>query len=396
MKCVLCDNDNIKCASKRVVYKITCEPCLIKTQFEEGNLKSGYSYTSHYIGETSRPWRCRILEHVQALESRDPKSFAVRHLALSHGTTTVAPKFSFHKVISHIDPLSRQLKEAILIRDEGNMNRKDEFSNNEIIRLESNGYTWDRENKRKQEAKYEMRLRQDIRAFTEMLENVINVSKNTISHDVPDINKKKHLITDQAVNCISKKRRMEARTPVKTATYRINSPEHSPISGDESSTVSTLGSSFGEASSMGVRKQVNDSVHKAMMNVKISLPEMNNKLRELAQLMVEANTHMDTATTVGVIADRKRSLSCGGNPISGSRTNSDDDKRSQSVTDLFHAMGIREDEHNHKHFEESDIDAGELEAEIGKISRNCLYDVFSSIIDTLEESGVLISEHYQA
>ena len=50
-------------------------------------------------------------------------------------------------------------------------------------------------------------------------------------------------------------------------------------------------------------------------------------------------------------------------------------------------MGIREDEHNHKHFEESDIDAGELEAEIGKISRNCLYDVFSSIIDTLEESG---------
>ena len=75
---------------------------------------------------------------------------------------------------------------------------------------------------------------------------------------------------------------------------------------------------------MGVRKQVNDSVHKAMMNVKISLPEMNNKLRELAQLMVEANTHMDTATTVGVIAERKRYLSCGGNPISGSRTNSDD------------------------------------------------------------------------
>ena len=52
-------------------------------------------------------------------------------------------RFQFKVSSKHRDSLSRQVCEALQIKDQGNLNRRNEFSINEIIKLESSRYSWD-------------------------------------------------------------------------------------------------------------------------------------------------------------------------------------------------------------------------------------------------------------
>ena len=55
----------------------------------------------------------------------------------SHYLDTHPPDFKFEAVSSHEDVLSEQITEAVLIREQGNLNQKLEFSKNELIRVRS-------------------------------------------------------------------------------------------------------------------------------------------------------------------------------------------------------------------------------------------------------------------
>ena len=127
-ECTLCDDDGIKCAPKSVIYKGVCKQC-----------KNNKSLTVPvYVGETSRPWRERIREHVENTKKLKPDSVIVQHWAEQHGTHTVSPEFEFSIIGQYKDPLRRQICEAIQIIDQGTLNRKSEFNVNELCRLETN------------------------------------------------------------------------------------------------------------------------------------------------------------------------------------------------------------------------------------------------------------------
>ena len=96
-----------------------------------------------YIGETSRVLRSRVSEHMNNLTQIKKESFGVLHWMLHHPLSPVPPCIKFKRVSSHKDALSRQLKEALLILREGTLNKRDEFSNNEVVRMETTRYTWD-------------------------------------------------------------------------------------------------------------------------------------------------------------------------------------------------------------------------------------------------------------
>jgi len=61
----------------------------------------------------------------------------------SHPTDTQPPIFDFKTVSKHTDAFGRQVKEAVLIRQMGTLNKRNEFAVNELVRMESKQYSWD-------------------------------------------------------------------------------------------------------------------------------------------------------------------------------------------------------------------------------------------------------------
>ena len=91
-----------------------------------------------YIGETSRPLRDRVWEHMQNLRNGNAKSFIIAHWMESHDHTLEAPEFEWKVVDAYNDALRRQLAEGLHILESGQLNKKLEFSNNLICRMEVN------------------------------------------------------------------------------------------------------------------------------------------------------------------------------------------------------------------------------------------------------------------
>ena len=63
-------------------------------------------------------------EHKIKANEYSRESFIIRHWMREHSTETVEPEFKFTIVSAHKDALSRQIKEAVLIKDIGNLNMK--------------------------------------------------------------------------------------------------------------------------------------------------------------------------------------------------------------------------------------------------------------------------------
>ena len=65
----------------------------------------------------------------------DSTSFMFKHWTLNHSELTDPPKFVF-RVLDHFrDPMTRMIKEAILIRDEASLYSKSEYKGNKLARL---------------------------------------------------------------------------------------------------------------------------------------------------------------------------------------------------------------------------------------------------------------------
>ena len=95
-----------------------------------GNGEAGY-----YVGETSRPVRERVYEHMCALRKWKTTSFQIDHWMLRHPTETSPPCFKFEILACYKDALRRQIREGLSIMDTGTLNKRMEFNSNELCRL---------------------------------------------------------------------------------------------------------------------------------------------------------------------------------------------------------------------------------------------------------------------
>ena len=125
--CTLCENDGRGCGGKSVVYRASCNLC---------SRQRGLNGNISYIGETSRPLRERVCEHMDNLRKGDVGSFQIDHWMNFHGLDAVAPTFKFEIVAQFSDPLRRQICEGLHILESGAMNKKHEFNSNVICRLQ--------------------------------------------------------------------------------------------------------------------------------------------------------------------------------------------------------------------------------------------------------------------
>ena len=87
----------------------------------------------------------RVREHITRAQSLHRKSFVVDHWMEKHPINTSPPSFEYNTLSVHKDPLSRQLREAVVIGKKGGLNKKNEFGLNELIRLNAPTYSWDQE-----------------------------------------------------------------------------------------------------------------------------------------------------------------------------------------------------------------------------------------------------------
>ena len=101
-ECCICGNEGLKCSPKSVVYSGTCMQCKDTGGDSEQVLNDSLKDLNHgegckavYIGETSRPWRDRICEHLDKARNLKTDSVIVQHWAEHHGTQITCPAFEF-------------------------------------------------------------------------------------------------------------------------------------------------------------------------------------------------------------------------------------------------------------------------------------------------------------
>ena len=124
---MICEDSGLKCTKKGVVYKASCLECKSGMSDQES-----HGVGSVYIGETSRQFGRKALEHIKNVSFMKKNSFIVQHWMERHSLQTSDPKFKFKIVSTYGDALSRQLSEALQIRTQGNLNRKSEQAGAEL------------------------------------------------------------------------------------------------------------------------------------------------------------------------------------------------------------------------------------------------------------------------
>ena len=200
-ECRLCGNKGIKCSVKSVIYKATCKKCKItgmgsagvqgdvhhsennslKTEDNDSNKAgAGEDCSSIYVGETSRPWRERIREHIEGMNKIKPNSVFVEHWMKKHPLDSTCPEFEFTIVTSYKDALRRQIGEALYILAEGNLNRKTEFNLNELCRMEPRHHTKDVEENWRNEFEERRITKEHLKNFCQIMNNV---QKNCIKNE---------------------------------------------------------------------------------------------------------------------------------------------------------------------------------------------------------------------
>ena len=136
-------------------------------------------WTQHFLGQHLRfksQWQHLLkagLAHMNNLTQIKKESFGVLHWMLHHPLSPVPPSIKFKRVSSHKDALSRQLKEALLILREGTLNKRDEFSNNEVVRMETTRYTWDKKLEQRKEDNQHSTINSQLGNFCYVMKNIV-------------------------------------------------------------------------------------------------------------------------------------------------------------------------------------------------------------------------------
>ena len=127
--------------------------------------------------------------------------------------------------LSTLHALSRQLDEAIFIRSFGNLNTKNEFASNELIRLESTQYSWEEEKLTRLNSRKEKEFEESLKFFIVIMENINKLSSKRKSPDTATNN--------DISRYINKRKKMQSSTPVDFKTRREFVLPSSPIDGVE-------------------------------------------------------------------------------------------------------------------------------------------------------------------
>ena len=128
------------------------------------------------MGETSQPIRSRVKEYLEKRNNLSPDSLIVDNWSEIQGTQMVTPELKFEVLSQHKDPLSRQLREAIIISEQGKLSRV-EFSSNELIRLDPTRYSWDDEKENNGKVEEKRNTSERIRSFFDYMKNVERINK---------------------------------------------------------------------------------------------------------------------------------------------------------------------------------------------------------------------------
>ena len=121
-KCPVCPSGGTMCHKHNVCYQYKCNSC---------------DDDVVYIGETSRNLYSRGLEHNNLYAKESPKSFLYNHQVEHHNSEPA--DFDVKVIKSFKDPLSRQVTEAVLIKNHPGelLNSKSEFFQPPIVRVRS-------------------------------------------------------------------------------------------------------------------------------------------------------------------------------------------------------------------------------------------------------------------
>ena len=133
-------------------------------------------YQYSYVGETSRPLRERVAEHMRSLRNGDIRSFQINHWYEKHNTSISAPEFKWTVLDKYDDALRRQLCEGLYIMQSGSLNKKAEFNRNIICRLEATVDNHMTDQQLKQEVN-------DRKNYNEKLKCFVN-KMSTLSDDI--------------------------------------------------------------------------------------------------------------------------------------------------------------------------------------------------------------------
>ena len=214
LQCRICNNDTVNCSPSNKVFEAKCDDCTGmvggKISVLEGDVN--VSKVFKYIGESSRPFRMRAKEHWDKLEALRPESFMLSHWMLQLGTQMLPPNFSFKLVGKYGDCLSRQLSEALYIEEFGNLDRKSEYTNNHISRLEAGLSDREKCRMRELEANERANFISNITSFANVICSVRN-KNNTTPNLVPTCKKRSTTAQQFGAAGTKRLRRMETSTP---------------------------------------------------------------------------------------------------------------------------------------------------------------------------------------
>ena len=119
-----------------------------------------------------------MAEHMQNLHNGSVKSFIIAHWMENHGTSIVPPEFKWQVLDKYSDALRRQLAEGLHIIDTGVLNRKLEFNNNIICRMEASTNSVTSENQLQKELDERKKYKENIKSFINVMERVSPVLSN--------------------------------------------------------------------------------------------------------------------------------------------------------------------------------------------------------------------------
>ena len=213
--CTLCKNDTLKCSVKGVIYRGHCVDCQTVITGDAGYVPDKDIPT--YIGETSRPARERISEHVRNVLRWSKDSVILHHWMDRHSTDTVIPTFKFEVLASYCDPLRRQLTEAILISKQGTLNGKSEFGVNEIIKLEGAATSREQEERLKTELEKRQRDKIKIQSFIDVMSNVFYLNTQIVTNSRSE---KRAIENMDSQAIINKRQKVNTSTPTQWGSYR--------------------------------------------------------------------------------------------------------------------------------------------------------------------------------
>ena len=407
------------CNAKNVVYEATCNKCTVihqeqDPQLEQHILREPGGRNTHqaiYVGETSRQLGVRSLEHVNNLKNLKPDSFILQHWMSEHGMDTIPPTFTFKRHSTHHDALGRQIREALLIRKRGNLNRKDEYGMNEIIKLEPTRHQWEEEHLRQESQRSKYVLDQKIRNFIDVMSGI-----SVLRNKLPCKRTREESNLDMfQINNNKKLRSMYASTPRSYREVYQPSPESSPGS------QSLLGDSghsqdgTGNCSELAKKSDEAGGLEKSKTNISpgvevllIKTPVKEKKELQLARQHIAANEHGESVDSYRRRADslpttnqewkvvikpgkivEKRELGplmsmnkllegLNSGDIYDSVEAESDNEEEWYLNELFDETQANEDEwYLNQLFGESDVDVREVEKIIIKKTKNTLFDKFA-------------------